>query len=121
MVDGWSRMRLEQSSFRFFTLAMFIRSFVFSLLNFLIIRKNYVELYVLHCNFLNLLRALKFNVICGLKTLNDIVVTDFIKNPFRFKLSYNFLSIWGLRVFVHIFLKETELGASLRFLYPVSN
>lgn len=111
-------MRLDTNLLKFSTIALFIRQSFFSLVNFFVVRKNYVEIYVIQFNFQNLLKALKYNTACNLKTLSDLIVTDFIKNEVRFKLSYNFLSFWGLRVFLHTFLKELELGVSMRALYP---
>ena len=76
--------------------------------------KNYKNLY-------NSIKILKKNSLCQFQLLNDICVIDNPINNFRFSLIYNLFSvIFNIRVFLKIFIVETNHLESINTLYKNS-
>lgn len=82
--------------------------------------RNY-NLYLLlktQSNLILVLKYLRNNSICYVKTLSDITVIDYPNQSFRFHVSYNLMSfLYNVRFFITYFLKEGDLLPSIYELY----
>jgi len=101
-----------------FVLGFYFRNILFGFLQYIIVRRKFLELYISKEYLLRVLYFLGSNTKTNIKILSDICVTDFLASKYRFKISYNLLSTFSnLRVFVQTFVKENELVASVSGLY----
>lgn len=102
--------------------SLFLSSILKSKVKYLILKKNFIDLYALHYNTSFLLAFLKLNSYLKFESLIDLSVVDFPKKEFRFKLVYNLLSVfYGTRLNLITFLKENSYQNSAKNLFKSSD
>jgi NADH:ubiquinone oxidoreductase subunit C len=76
--------------------------FIPKLINFLIIRGNSINIFTKNYFVRDIIKFLKYSSFFNLKILNDLTAVDFIDEKKRFKIIYNFSSIYhNQNYFIH--------------------
>lgn len=100
-------------------LALLIKSLIPQKINFLILKKNTLNMFINPSNLNFILFFLKNNSLISVKILSDIIVVDFPKKTRRFKIIYNLLdNKKNLRLNLITFLEENKMICSIKKIYP---
>lgn len=85
---------------------------------FFIFKQSSAEVYLEKYNLIFFLNFIKFNTLLQFNTLIDIAVVDFQHSLNRFKLIYNFLSVFQKkRLSVNCFVSELDFFSSIKNIY----
>ena len=75
------------------------------------------ELYILKYNLIPVLTFLNLNAVVRLKTFVDLAVTDYPFKEIRFRVSYNFLSIYSQRLGINVYVALQNVLISIKSLF----
>jgi len=121
MIDGGPRMRLINKKFGVgLAFAVLTKLFYRNLLELIVLRKNYLEIWILPCVLVTISKCLKMSSFFGFKSLSDITAIDQLEKAHRFRLDYNLLSA-GKRLIIGTFVSELEFCNSLTRVFSSAN
>lgn len=103
-------------------LALFLSSVIRSKIKYFILKKNSLDIYIINSDTKFVATFLKLNSYTQFDSLIDISVVDFPQKKKRFKIIYNFLSIFFCnRLNLISFISENSFQNSIRYLFFSAN